>query len=310
MRRRLILHIGPHKTGTSALQRHLALNRRALAARGVAYPRPIRPVGPLGSVHRDLAEPGDEAERAALIAAYGARIADSGAATTILSAEGLGAGNRDHAAALAPLGDGADVRVVVYIRRIDLFLESLYRQMIRNQVSMERREFRPFANWRLKRGQADRVALLERWERVFGPGAVVAVPYEPAVPGFDVIDRFAAAAGLEAQMAGLRRWHRLPVNRSLSRSQAEFIRRMNNDGARLSRTQIALLSLSNRDGGAYLGAESRAALGWVIFGGLGFATVFTLFLTPVAFLLFAGLSQPRISESDKVAAELASAPGH
>ncbi len=62
--------------------------------------------------------------------------------------------------------------------------------------------------------------------------------------------------------------------------------------------------------GAGAGAESRAALGWVIFGGLGFATVFTLFLTPVAFLLFAGLSQPRISESDKVAAELASAPGH
>jgi Cu/Ag efflux pump CusA len=29
------------------------------------------------------------------------------------------------------------------------------------------------------------------------------------------------------------------------------------------------------------GAEARIAVGWVIVGGLGFATVFTLFLTPI-----------------------------
>ena len=60
--------------------------------------------------------------------------------------------------------------------------------------------------------------------------------------------------------------------------------------------------------GAGAGAESRASLGWVIFGGLGFATVFTLFLVPVAFRLFAGLAKPRASEGDKMFEELASAP--
>ena len=60
--------------------------------------------------------------------------------------------------------------------------------------------------------------------------------------------------------------------------------------------------------GSGAGAESRAALGWVIVGGLGFATVFTLFLAPVAFLLLAGLSKPRASEGQKVEAELADAP--
>ena len=44
------------------------------------------------------------------------------------------------------------------------------------------------------------------------------------------------------------------------------------------------------------GAEARAALGWVIVGGLGLATVLTLFLTPVAYLLLAGLSKPRAEE--------------
>ena len=41
------------------------------------------------------------------------------------------------------------------------------------------------------------------------------------------------------------------------------------------------------------GAEARGALGWVIVGGLGLATVSTLYLTPVAYLLLAGLSKPR-----------------
>jgi len=46
------------------------------------------------------------------------------------------------------------------------------------------------------------------------------------------------------------------------------------------------------------GAEARASLGWVIVGGLGIATVFTLFLTPVAYCLLAGFSQPT-ADSDR-----------
>lgn len=60
--------------------------------------------------------------------------------------------------------------------------------------------------------------------------------------------------------------------------------------------------------GAGAGAESRAALGWVVFGGLGFATVFTLFLTPVTFLALARFAKPRATEAGKLAAELAAAP--
>ena len=55
------------------------------------------------------------------------------------------------------------------------------------------------------------------------------------------------------------------------------------------------------------GAEARIALGWVIVGGLGIATVFTLFLTPVAFLLLAGLSKPRAAEAARLRTELAAA---
>lgn len=55
------------------------------------------------------------------------------------------------------------------------------------------------------------------------------------------------------------------------------------------------------------GSEARLALGWVIMGGLGFATLFTLFLTPVAYRILAPLSAPRADETRRLVDELKSA---
>jgi HAE1 family hydrophobic/amphiphilic exporter-1 len=52
------------------------------------------------------------------------------------------------------------------------------------------------------------------------------------------------------------------------------------------------------------GAEAREALGWVIVGGLGLATVATLYLTPVAYLLLARFTKPRAAEEARLADEL------
>jgi HAE1 family hydrophobic/amphiphilic exporter-1 len=57
------------------------------------------------------------------------------------------------------------------------------------------------------------------------------------------------------------------------------------------------------------GAEAREALGWIVVGGLGISTLFTLFLTPVAFLLLAGLSRPRVAEERRLDRELGEAEG-
>lgn len=52
------------------------------------------------------------------------------------------------------------------------------------------------------------------------------------------------------------------------------------------------------------GAEARAAIGWVIFGGLSIAALFTLFLTPVLYLGIARLARPRAQQGERLAAEL------
>ncbi len=55
------------------------------------------------------------------------------------------------------------------------------------------------------------------------------------------------------------------------------------------------------------GAEAREALGWVVVGGLGLATLATLFLTPVAYLLLAGFSTPRAAAQSYLETELVTA---
>jgi hydrophobe/amphiphile efflux-1 (HAE1) family protein len=55
------------------------------------------------------------------------------------------------------------------------------------------------------------------------------------------------------------------------------------------------------------GAEARNAIGWVVFGGLGLAVVFTLFLTPVLYYAFARLSKPKADEANQLNEELEAA---
>jgi multidrug efflux pump subunit AcrB len=55
------------------------------------------------------------------------------------------------------------------------------------------------------------------------------------------------------------------------------------------------------------GAVARNAIGWVVFGGLGLAVVFTLFLTPVLYYAFARLTKPKADEANRLNEELEAA---
>ena len=55
-------------------------------------------------------------------------------------------------------------------------------------------------------------------------------------------------------------------------------------------------------GGA--GSEARSSIGWVVFGGLGLAAIFTLYLTPSLYLLFARFSSARVEETARLREEL------
>ena len=53
------------------------------------------------------------------------------------------------------------------------------------------------------------------------------------------------------------------------------------------------------------GSEARSAVGWVVFGGMGLATIFTLYLTPVAYLGIARFAKARAAAGKRLRQELA-----
>jgi HAE1 family hydrophobic/amphiphilic exporter-1 len=57
------------------------------------------------------------------------------------------------------------------------------------------------------------------------------------------------------------------------------------------------------------GAEARMAIGWVVFGGLALAAVFTMYLTPALYSLLAPLAKARAAETTRLRDELDHAVG-
>lgn len=81
-------------------------------------------------------------------------------------------------------------------------------------------------------------------------------------------------------------------------------------GARIRLRPVAMTMISTVLGGLPLilstgaGAEARESIGWVVFGGLGLAAIFTLFLTPALYFLIARFSSARAHEAQRLAVEL------
>ncbi len=99
------------------------------------------------------------------------------------------------------------------------------------------------------------------------------------------------------------------------RDEGAPVRRAIEDAANLRLRPVMMTMIATVLGAVPLvlasgaGAEARAVLGWIIVGGLGLATLATLYVTPVAFLLLAGLTRPRAAEEARLRDELAAAQG-
>jgi HAE1 family hydrophobic/amphiphilic exporter-1 len=94
------------------------------------------------------------------------------------------------------------------------------------------------------------------------------------------------------------------------RDRGQDVRSAILDGSVIRLRPVMMTMVSTVLGGVPLilsqgaGAEAREALGWVIVGGLGLATIVTLYLTPVVYLLLAGFSTPKAAEEARLRREL------
>jgi HAE1 family hydrophobic/amphiphilic exporter-1 len=94
------------------------------------------------------------------------------------------------------------------------------------------------------------------------------------------------------------------------RDEGQTVRKAIENACRIRLRPVMMTMIATILGGFPLvlghgaGAEARIALGWVIVGGLGLATLVTLYITPVAYLLLAGLSKPHAHEAERLDREL------
>jgi len=198
-RPRLVLHIGTHKTGTTAIQEALYAARGEMARQGVLYPdthrEPLPELPKHSSVFHAAARQDDLAKQARERDILFAEFAASGAHTMVLSAEGLSEPMPRIARFFTAFRADFDIDVVLLVRRQDLFVESLYSQFVRDPDQRESRSLVQFAGSSAIRRRMDFAAVLQPWHDELGARATV-LDYG-ATRNRGLLPCFVEAAGLQ-----------------------------------------------------------------------------------------------------------------
>jgi hypothetical protein len=246
-----LIHIGPHKTGTTTIQSALESNHVALTEHGVHYMRP-RERTTLGvTAVTGVVEPGPT--RDARMLEWERLLADAGnAERVVLSNEFLCEADREGAERVVRELGSHDTHVVVTLRPLSAILPSQWQQFV---MSGNTTKFSSFVDAALAREQSPGVELfwrrhqhdelVARWADVVSPQNVTVVVCDSK--DAEQLPRvFADLLGLQAEVL------RPPAavsNRSFTREEAEVVRRFNEQFDALNRQRAARgdapLQLSN-----------------------------------------------------------------
>ncbi|MGB0748152.1 MAG: hypothetical protein ACPGO3_05360 [Magnetospiraceae bacterium] len=193
--KRLFLHIGAHKTGTTALQRYLWVNREALVAAGFLYPEAGNIGTQTNTGHHRLARfffkrewidkgiPGRE---------WGV-LADALAATTchtaLLSSEAFSQLKPEDVQFIAPYLSGWETTVVFYVRPQTELLASSYSQVVKAGYVKGGIE----AHFAVHQDRFDFQQVIDAW-RIF-PNIAVRL-YRPTATPQDLIHEFRGLVGI------------------------------------------------------------------------------------------------------------------
>jgi len=228
-----LLHIGPHKTGTTAIQGALHLARERLVAEGVVYPgRGRQPLWPILAVTGQPALLGGPRPEISYWDNLVREIRAAGDQRVVLSSEFFA--EADDATARRVIADlgGARVHVVVTLRSLTRILPSQWQQYLQNGFHFRYLEWlegilsdpphTPTPGfWRRHRHDA----LVARWAAENGPENLTVIV-------LDESDRLMLLRVFES-MLGLPVGFLVPeetaANRSLTAAETELIRMLNEE---------------------------------------------------------------------------------
>jgi hypothetical protein len=226
-----LVHIGPHKTGTTFVQSALHLARAKLAERGIIYPGTGQHY--LAPILAVTGQPALLGERQPGLRAWTDLVRTvhaAGAQRVVLSSEFLAQASPEVASRVVAELGGPAVHVVVTLRPLTAILPSQWQQYVQNGFQM------PYEQWLAgiladppvtptpafwQRHRHD--VLIARWAAVAGVRNVRVVVADGADPA-RLLRAFEAMLGLPPDflVAG-----RDTANRSLTQAEAEVVRRLN-----------------------------------------------------------------------------------
>lgn len=254
MKRELYIHIGGHKTGTSAIQTFLSLNRNLLKTKGVLYPGKRL-------AHHDLAR---EFRNASLEhirrenpkpLGYLHEITRGGYPKSILSSEGFEGPKIAVNTLRDVIPDDYEVKIIFYVRRQDERLESGYNQHVKGLRIRDTKKFSSgmaFTRLHNKDGKGipaflDYYRVLSPWRETFGKENIIVRCYEKEQMPDGIFKDFCTVIGLDLEPE-----YKIPdgrVNPSLDWNTIEIIRLCNeqfSDDRRFHRWLIRALNKINK----------------------------------------------------------------
>jgi hypothetical protein len=226
----IVLHIGPHKTGTTTVQRSLFAARKGLERSGVLFP--AKRAHPRVAFKAATGAAGLRGERPGDIEVWNQLVARSRKATdrrVILSSEMCADAAPDRIQAMVDDLGIDRLQIVVTLRALTKILPSQWQEHVQNRVTMTYPEFldeifnqpesrRAGGFWRRHAHEQ----LIDRWAAVVGPERVTAVVGDDADPRL-TLSAFETLLGLPSGTLELGD----NTNRSLTLAEAELVRLIN-----------------------------------------------------------------------------------
>ena len=232
MKKELILHIGTQKTGSSAIQVFLTQNQKSLLKAGLEYLDPrANKFGLFNMNHSGLVlaltgfwrngPPQLSREEAWLMLR---EKVEQSRHRVIISSEGFSTPEvLRHMDFIKESLSGFDVKVVIYLRRQDIFAQSLYKEQIKD------REHRSFALAYEEAGYKnflDFKEIVDQWGKAFGKHNIQVRPYERGqLKNGDIVADFMQTIGVKMNRKMLRTDR--PVNQTMNKHVLQVSRELN-----------------------------------------------------------------------------------
>lgn len=229
----VLVHIGPHKTGTTAIQGALAAARPQLAEAGILYPGPKLEHNrqAAAAIRRAIGWDGDTIDRSRWFTMTESVRSHDG--RTVLSSEVFCEASAEAATQVVADLDPERVRIVVTLRPLERLLPSSWQQYIKSgyrvtyedwlENVLESREKRPITPSFWVRN--NHPAVIRRWIEAVGSADKVAVVIADRSRPRSLFDSFEAI--LQLPSGTLEVDKSLPSNRSLTAVEAELLRQFN-----------------------------------------------------------------------------------